>query len=250
LRGVALQRLSSNDGKLVIALTTSGLAGTAVQPAEWGYPRTAAEAVRYRVFADLHARGYTMTSGAKFGGDYLAYPGDPLLYHAQYTVRCLHGSTPLHPLALAAAARMAHAARCVPRLCRAVGAQAEPRRTAGSTWCSHQCFRQSRARRRASSTSRCRRTSSRARTASAQCATLHAELPPWKRRLRRCARCRLPDSLMCATRVTVALGVSNTPRVAQSSYARSPQAQRLFMASQSGQQREEAAACGASFWAM
>ena len=168
-----------------------------------------------------------MTSGAKFGGDYLAYPGDPLLYHAQYTVRCLHGSTPLHPLALAAAARMAHAARCVPRLCRAVGAQAEPRRTAGSTWCSHQCFRQSRARRRASSTSRCRRTSSRARTASAQRATLHAELPPWKRRLRRCARCRLPDSLMCATRVTVALGVSNTPRVAQSSYARSPQAQRL-----------------------
>ena len=113
LCGATLQRLSANDGKLVIALTTSGRAGTAVQPAEWGYPRTAAEAVRYRVFADLHARGYTMTSGAKFGGDYLAYPGDPLLYHAQYTVRCLQGSTPLHPLALAAAARMAHAARCV-----------------------------------------------------------------------------------------------------------------------------------------
>ena len=109
----------------MIALTTSGLAGTAVQPAEWGYPRTPAEAVRYRVFADLHARGYTMTSGAKFGGDYLAYPGDPLLYHAQYTVRCLHGSTPLHPLALAAAARMAHAARCVPCLCRAVHARAQ-----------------------------------------------------------------------------------------------------------------------------
>ncbi len=111
------QRLSSADGKLVIALTTSGRAGTAVQPAVWDYPRTEAETVRYRVFADLHARGYTMTSGAKFGGDYLAYPGDPLLYHAQYTVRCLRGSTAVHPLALSAAARMAHAARCEAKGC-------------------------------------------------------------------------------------------------------------------------------------
>ena len=54
-----------------------------------------------------------MTSAAKFGGDFLAYPGDPLLYHAQFTVRCLSSDTPLHPLALSAGARMAHAARCV-----------------------------------------------------------------------------------------------------------------------------------------
>ncbi len=54
-----------------------------------------------------------MTSGAKFGGDFLAYPGDPVLYHAQYTVRCVHHGAPQHPLALAAATRMAHAARCV-----------------------------------------------------------------------------------------------------------------------------------------
>ena len=177
----------------MIALTTSGLAGTAVQPAEWGYPRTPAEAVRYRVFADLHARGYTMTSGAKFGGDYLAYPGDPLLYHAQYTVRCLHGSTPLHPLALAAAARMAHAARCVASLRCAVCAHAEARRAAGSTWCSPQCCRRPRARRRASSISRCRRTSSRARTASAQLATSRAELPPREREPRDAQTFRLYD---------------------------------------------------------
>jgi tRNA splicing endonuclease len=66
--------------------------------------------------ARLHARpahrSYTMTSGAKFGGDFLAYPGDPLLYHAQFTVRCLRADAPQHPLGLAAAARMAHAARC------------------------------------------------------------------------------------------------------------------------------------------
>ena len=58
-------------------------------------------------------RSYTMTSGAKFGGDFLAYPGDPLLYHAQFTVRCVRSDAAQHPLALAAAARMAHAARCV-----------------------------------------------------------------------------------------------------------------------------------------
>ena len=78
----------------------------------WSYPTTALEALRYRVFLDLHTRGYTMTSGAKFGGDFLAYPGDPLLYHAQFTVRCVRHDAAQHPLALAAATRMAHAARC------------------------------------------------------------------------------------------------------------------------------------------
>lgn len=77
----------------------------------WVYPTTSAEALRYEVFKDLHSKGYTLTSGAKFGGDYLAYPGDPLLYHAQFTVRCVAHSSPQHPLALAGATRMAHAAR-------------------------------------------------------------------------------------------------------------------------------------------
>ena len=77
----------------------------------WTWPSTLADALRYRVFQDLYDKGYTMTSGAKFGGDFLAYPGDPLLYHAQYTVRCVQATAPQHPLALAAAARMAHAAR-------------------------------------------------------------------------------------------------------------------------------------------
>ncbi len=32
---------------------------------------------------------FTLTDGAKFGGDYLAYPGDPFVYHAQFVVRVL-----------------------------------------------------------------------------------------------------------------------------------------------------------------
>lgn len=132
-----LQKLASADGKVLVAVTTAApCAGKAAKPLQpppvWTHPATAAEALRYRVFLDLHERGcgcdsvslaaeadpatrrYTMTSGAKFGGDYLAYPGDPVLYHAQYTVRCVHHDAPQHPLALAAATRMAHAARCAP----------------------------------------------------------------------------------------------------------------------------------------
>ena len=39
--------------------------------------------LKYRVFFHVHSlgQGY-LTSGMKFGGDYLYYPGDPLLYHA------------------------------------------------------------------------------------------------------------------------------------------------------------------------
>jgi tRNA-splicing endonuclease subunit Sen34 len=39
--------------------------------------------LKYRVFRDICSldRGY-VTSGMKFGGDFLYYPGDPLVYHA------------------------------------------------------------------------------------------------------------------------------------------------------------------------
>ena len=109
----ATQRLALSDGERVsIAITTQPAGPDALPPPpQWTFPQTLAESIRYRVFLDLHTRGFTLTSGAKFGGDYLAYPGDPALYHAQYTVRCVHHSAPQHPLALAAATRMAHAAR-------------------------------------------------------------------------------------------------------------------------------------------
>ena len=41
---------------------------------------------RHIVFYDLHQQGYTLTSGLKFGCDYLAYPGDPMIFHAQFMV--------------------------------------------------------------------------------------------------------------------------------------------------------------------
>ena len=68
---------------------------------------------RYKcaVFKDLHKKGFTMTSAAKFGGDYLAYPGDPMLFHAYFTVRVLERGEKMTLLSCSSVTRMAHAAR-------------------------------------------------------------------------------------------------------------------------------------------
>jgi len=40
----------------------------------------------YPVFAHLHANGYFMGPGLRFGCQYVAYPGDPLRYHSHFLV--------------------------------------------------------------------------------------------------------------------------------------------------------------------
>ncbi|KAJ3128918.1 tRNA-splicing endonuclease subunit Sen34 [Physocladia obscura] len=42
------------------------------------------EKAKTAVFEHLHKSGFYITSGVKFGADFLAYQGDPLLYHAAY----------------------------------------------------------------------------------------------------------------------------------------------------------------------
>lgn len=39
-------------------------------------------------FHDLWNKGFFITEGTKFGGDFLAYPGDPIQFHAKYVVIC------------------------------------------------------------------------------------------------------------------------------------------------------------------
>lgn len=41
---------------------------------------------KFRVYKDLWERGYTITCGETFSGDFLCYPGDPLHYHASHIV--------------------------------------------------------------------------------------------------------------------------------------------------------------------
>ena len=40
------------------------------------------QSLKYRVFCDLWRKGYYLTNGLKYGGDYLVYPGT--VYQASY----------------------------------------------------------------------------------------------------------------------------------------------------------------------
>ena len=42
------------------------------------------QASSYAVFKHLHARGYYMSPGLRFGCQYMAYPGDPLRFHSHF----------------------------------------------------------------------------------------------------------------------------------------------------------------------
>ena len=55
-------------------------------PSQRGSPRL--QQCRKLAFFDLWHRGFFLTDGAKFGADFLAYPGDPIRYHAQNVVVC------------------------------------------------------------------------------------------------------------------------------------------------------------------
>ena len=42
---------------------------------EWKLPMSSKDILKYRVFSDFWERGYFLTGGGKFGGDFLIYPG-------------------------------------------------------------------------------------------------------------------------------------------------------------------------------
>ncbi|KAL3143955.1 hypothetical protein ABBQ32_003768 [Trebouxia sp. C0010 RCD-2024] len=54
---------------------------------------------------------YFVTDGSKFGSDYLLYPGDPLFYHAQFTVQVLDHQATIKPALLVGGTRGSHSAR-------------------------------------------------------------------------------------------------------------------------------------------
>jgi hypothetical protein len=91
--------------------STDSIQAATLQPVQWSFPHTQQQQLRMAVYADLHSRGYYLTSGSKFGGDYLAYPGDPNLYHAQFVVRVLPLGQVLNPVLFKGLARGVHAAR-------------------------------------------------------------------------------------------------------------------------------------------
>ena len=52
------------------------------------------DSLKFRVFSDLTSRKHLfLANGLKFGADYLAYKGDPMLFHADYLVKIVLSSS-------------------------------------------------------------------------------------------------------------------------------------------------------------
>ena len=77
----------------------------------WPYPDSPTSLLRLLVFSDLHSKGYYLSGGVKFGSEFLAYPGDPSEYHAQFTVRPILPDSFVVPMLLKSTSRGSHAAR-------------------------------------------------------------------------------------------------------------------------------------------
>ncbi|XP_063157291.1 tRNA-splicing endonuclease subunit Sen34 [Candoia aspera] len=61
----------------------------------WPYAGQEHHEMRYCIFRDLWERGYYVTTGSKFGGDFLIYPGDPMRFHAHYIALCFPKEVPI-----------------------------------------------------------------------------------------------------------------------------------------------------------
>lgn len=84
---------------------------------DWTYPQTEREKLHYRVFLDLWEKGYYLTTGAKFGGDLLAYPGDPMRYHSFYIVIIIPWGKKVTPFEIISAGRLGATVKKTALLC-------------------------------------------------------------------------------------------------------------------------------------
>jgi len=105
------QDVESYDQEVAVSRTNNKESSMNGEEASWNYPRNTQERHRYAVFKDLQSKGFRITGGSKFGADFLLYPGDPTLYHAQFCVRLYPVDTPIVPAVLAAACRGSFQAR-------------------------------------------------------------------------------------------------------------------------------------------
>lgn len=54
--------------------------------------------IKYAVYSDLWHKGYYLTSGLKYGGDYLVYSKDPSHVHSDFIAVVLPWSQPISSL--------------------------------------------------------------------------------------------------------------------------------------------------------
>ncbi|KIY66587.1 tRNA-intron endonuclease catalytic domain-like protein [Cylindrobasidium torrendii FP15055 ss-10] len=80
-----------------------------------GIPFSAARVASFRA---LHAQGFFMGTGIKFGADWLVYPGDPLRYHSHFTASVIDSpDAPLLPMEIVAHGRLGTATKKVHLMC-------------------------------------------------------------------------------------------------------------------------------------
>lgn len=73
---------------------------------ELSFPNTPEQILRFEVFKDLWHSGHFLTSGTKFGGDFLVYPGDPSRFHALFVAVCVPHEKRMSALDLIAMGRL------------------------------------------------------------------------------------------------------------------------------------------------
>lgn len=78
---------------------------------QFSFPETPDEILRSKVFSDLWSKGHFISTGQKFGGTFLVYPGDPMKFHAQYIVLCRDQDQPMTGTELAAICRLGTSVR-------------------------------------------------------------------------------------------------------------------------------------------
>lgn len=66
---------------------------------------------RQAVFDDLHQKGYSMSCGAKFGADFLAYAANPQLVHAALSVVVVESDTAVSARDVVALGRLGDSTR-------------------------------------------------------------------------------------------------------------------------------------------
>ncbi|XP_019881494.2 uncharacterized protein LOC109609293 [Aethina tumida] len=67
--------------------------------------------LKYLVYKDLLSKKYYVTHGHKFGGDFLVYNGDPVIYHAIFVVRCVERTEKMSPQEIVAFGRLGTSVR-------------------------------------------------------------------------------------------------------------------------------------------
>ncbi|KAK2568691.1 tRNA-splicing endonuclease subunit Sen34 [Acropora cervicornis] len=107
----------SDQGTLIHIPTVLPQRLMPVKQAEWIYPQTDSEKLHYRVFLDLWEKGYYLTSAVNFGGDFLAYPGDPMKYHSFYIVIIIPWGRKIRPFDIISAGRLGASVKKTALLC-------------------------------------------------------------------------------------------------------------------------------------